>query len=115
MGTTSGLRPSHSLPVAAVCSYNDECGSPGRKRRRAINLKEHDLDFLDAPSVFEGTTFTFEDDRFAYGEQRFGTLGLLSGVPVSVLHTETENEIRVISFRKATKREAKLNFQEVQD
>jgi uncharacterized DUF497 family protein len=50
-----------------------------RKRRR--NLKEHGLDFVDAPSVFEGPTFTFEDDRFAYDEQRFVTLGLLGGPP----------------------------------
>jgi uncharacterized DUF497 family protein len=32
------------------------------------NIKAHGLDFADAPSVFEGVTFTFEDDRFGYGE-----------------------------------------------
>jgi uncharacterized DUF497 family protein len=85
------------------------------ERKRAINLKEHGLDFIDAPRVFEGTTYTFEDDRFVYGEQRFETLGLLAGVPVSIVHTETEDEIRVISFRKATKREANLYSQQVQD
>jgi uncharacterized DUF497 family protein len=46
-------------------------------------------------------TFTFEDDRFSYAEQRFVTLGLLAGIPVSVVQTESENEIRIISFRKA--------------
>ena len=85
------------------------------ERKRAINLKEHGLDFVDAPRVFEGATFTFEDDRFAYGEQRFETLGLLAGVPVSIVHTETEDEIRVIPFRKATKREADICLREVQD
>lgn len=85
------------------------------ERKRAINLKEHGLDFIDAPRVFEGMTYTFEDDRFGYGEQRFETLGLLAGVPVSIVHMETEDEIRVISFRKATKREANLYFQQVQD
>ena len=85
------------------------------ERKRAINLREHGLDFVDAPRVFEGVTFTYEDDRFAYGEQRFVTLGLLAGVPVSIGHTETEDEIRVISFRKATSREARLYFSEVQD
>lgn len=85
------------------------------ERKRAINLKEHGLDFIDAPRVFEGATFTFEDDRFGYGEQRFETLGLLAGAPVSIVHTETEDEIRVISFRKATKREANIYFQQVQD
>jgi len=85
------------------------------ERKRAINLKEHGLDFLDAPRVFEGLTFTYEDDRFAYGEQRFITLGLLAGVPVSVAHTETDDEIRIISFRKATGREARRFFTEVHD
>jgi uncharacterized protein len=37
--------------------------------KRDLNLKDHGLDFVDAHSVFEGVTFTFEDDRFAYGEQ----------------------------------------------
>jgi uncharacterized DUF497 family protein len=84
-------------------------------RKRAINLTDHGLDFVDAPRVFEGLTFTYEDDRFAYGEQRFITLGLLAGVPVSIAHTETEDEIRIISFRKATNREARRFFNEVQD
>lgn len=36
------------------------------ERKRRSNLKDHSFDFLDAPRVFEGTTFTFEDDRFDY-------------------------------------------------
>ena len=83
------------------------------ERKRAINLREHGLDFLDAPRVFEGLTFTYEDDRFAYSEQRFITLGLLAGVPVSVAHTESDDEIRIISFRKATGREERRFFNEV--
>ena len=85
------------------------------EQKRALNLKEHGLDFVDAPSVFEGLTYTFEDDRFSYGEQRFVTLGLLAGIPVSIAHTENDHEIRVISFRKATTREAKAYFSEVQN
>lgn len=83
--------------------------------KRATNLKTHGLDFMDAPLVFEGVTFTFEDDRFSYGEQRFVTLGLLAGIPVSVVHTESESEIRIVSFRKATRREAQIYSSEVQD
>jgi uncharacterized DUF497 family protein len=85
------------------------------KAKRAANLTAHGLDFVDAPRVFEGATFTFEDDRFSYGEQRFVTLGLLAGIPVSIVHTESEHEIRVISFRKATQREAQIYFNEIQD
>jgi uncharacterized DUF497 family protein len=85
------------------------------ERKRAVNLKEHGLDFVDAPAVFDGITFTYEDMRFAYGEQRFETLGLLAGVPVSIVHTETDDEIRIISFRKTTKREANFYFAQIQD
>ena len=83
--------------------------------KRAANIKAHSLDFVEATSVFEGVTFTFEDDRFSYGEQRFVTLGLLAGVTVSVVHTENEYEIRIISFRKATKHESQIYYREIQN
>ena len=59
--------------------------------KRAANIKTHGLDFVDAEGGFEGVTFTFEDDRFSYGEQRFVTLGLLAGITFSVVHTENEH------------------------
>ena len=80
---------------------------PKRKR----NLKEHGLDFVDARRVFNGLTFTYEDDRFRYEEQRFVTLGLFEGIPVSIVHKETKDRIHIISFRKATKRETAILFE----
>ena len=85
------------------------------ERKRRLNLKEHGLDFVDVPRVFEGPTFTFEDDRFAYDEPRFVTLGLLDGIAVSIVHTETSSQIRVISFRKATRNEETILFKNLQD
>ncbi|MDR1162614.1 MAG: BrnT family toxin [Candidatus Accumulibacter sp.] len=85
------------------------------ERKRLLNLKEHGIDFVDASAVFNGITFTFEDDRFSYNEQRFVTLGLLAGIPVSIAHTETTDEIRIISFRKATKREEQIYFSQIQN
>jgi uncharacterized protein len=85
------------------------------ERKRSANLKRHKLDFVDAQTVFDGWTFTYEDDRFAYKEQRFVTLGLLAGVPVSIVHTENAHEIHIISFRKATPREEKIFFSSVQN
>jgi uncharacterized DUF497 family protein len=41
------------------------------------------------------------------------TLGLLRGLPVSLVHTETTHEIRIISFRKATAREAHIYFEQI--
>jgi uncharacterized protein len=84
-----------------------------REAKRRLNLRDHGLDFVDAPTVFAGPTFTFEDDRFRYGEQRFVTLGLLAGIQVSIVHTETDHEIHIISFRKATAREGDIFFRSV--
>jgi len=95
--------------------YNTHIEFARSETKRAANLKAHGLDFVDAPRVFEGVTYTFEDDRLSYGEQRLITLGLLAGIPVSIVHTETNHEIRIISFRKATNREANIFFKEIQN
>jgi hypothetical protein len=85
------------------------------EKKRESNLEDHGLDFMGAEKVFEGPTFTYEDDRFEYGERRFLTLGFLSGVAVSIVHTETEDEIHVISFRKATTNEEVILFKSLED
>ncbi len=83
------------------------------QRKRQSNLKKHGFDFADADQVFDGVTFTYEDDRIAYGEQRFVTLGLLNGILVSIVHTEQSDHIRVISMRKATKHEREIYIQNI--
>ena len=103
------------LAVSANCIYILAMKFTWSERKRSLSLNQHGLDFVDAPSVFAGLTFTFEDDRFSYQEQRFITLGLLAGIPDSVVHTETTHEIGIISFRKATQREARIYFSQVQD
>jgi uncharacterized protein len=80
------------------------------ENKRQSNLVKHGFDFVDASDVFEGATLTFEDERFAYGEQRFITYGLLRGRVVAVAHTEQNTEVRVISMREATKREQIIFF-----
>ena len=57
--------------------------------KRESNLKDHGLDFGGVPEVFAGPNFTYEDDRFDYAEERFVTVGLLRGIVVSIVHTET--------------------------
>jgi len=68
--------------------------------KRQINLGKHGYDFADAHRVFAGPTVTVEDAR-DYGEQRFNTTGFLGIAIVTVSHTETDDEIRIISLRKA--------------
>jgi len=53
---------------------------------------------------------TVEDTR-DYGEQRFNTTGFLRDVLVTICHTETGHEIRIISIRKAEPHEIEHLFQ----
>ena len=82
-------------------------------RKSEANRKKHGIDFTDAEAVFAGLVLTFEDDRFEYGEHRFVTVGMLNDIVVVVAHTETDEEIRIISMRRATKNEQQTYFQEI--
>jgi uncharacterized DUF497 family protein len=64
---------------------------------------------------FRGRRLRTKTIRVDYGEQRFVTLGFLAGIAVSLVHTETQHEIHIISFRKATTREEEILFRSIQD
>jgi uncharacterized DUF497 family protein len=46
------------------------------EKKRQSNIKKHGIDFASAADIFSGPTFTWEDSRFDYGEQRWITMGL---------------------------------------
>ena len=81
--------------------------------KRRANLRKHGLDFGDAQELFDGVTYTYEDDRLPYGEQRFVTLGILREVVVSIVHTEEGAHLHIISMRKATRREREIYFESI--
>ena len=83
--------------------------------KRLSNLRKHGIDFVDAEKIFSSFTLTAEDRRESYGEQRFLTLGMLEDLLVSVTHTERGGNIRIISIRKASNREARYYFSQVTD
>ncbi len=72
------------------------------------NIAKHGLSFEDAEQVFFGPGATFEDDRFAYGEERFVTLGLLAGRLVVIAHAPRDEGTRIISMRKGNRREQEI-------
>jgi uncharacterized DUF497 family protein len=79
--------------------------------KRQHNLCKHGLDFADAATVIEDiNAFTVEDLRYPYNEQRFLTLGFFDGQEVAIAHTERNYGTRIISFRKATRRERETLF-----
>lgn len=72
------------------------------------NIRERDLSFTLVQEVdFETALFSI-DTRRDYGEVRYRALGLLEGRLHALVFVETTNDIRVISFRKANKREIRL-------
>ena len=72
--------------------------------KRQRNLAEH---------MFDSVTYSYEDDRLAYGEQRLITLGLLREIVVSIVHTEDNDHIHIISMRKATRREREIYYESI--
>jgi uncharacterized protein len=80
------------------------------EKKRKTNLQKHGFDFSDAEKVFSGATFTFEDNRFPYFEQRFNTIGMLNNAVVVISFSEINDTIRIISMRKASKNEKKIYF-----
>lgn len=83
--------------------------------KRRSNIRKHGIDFPAVQVILAGRTITFEDDRFDYGEKRFLTVGLLWSRPVTIVHTETDQVMRLISIRKASKNEENLYFKKISD
>lgn len=83
--------------------------------KRQANLQKHGIDFVEVDTVFAGYTVTIEDRRLGYGEQRFVTFGALEGRLVAVVHTERAGVIRIISIRRATRREQKSYLSTIAD
>ena len=83
--------------------------------KRRSNIQRHGFDFIGIETAFAGETVTILDDRFEYGETRFVTLGMLRGRMVVIAHTETDEVIRIISVRKATKNEEISYFKKIAD
>ncbi len=78
--------------------------------KRQANLQKHGLDFADAEKVFSGPMALFEDQRNDYGEQRMIGIGQLESLVVLIVHVETDEQIRIISMRKADSDETDLYF-----
>lgn len=72
------------------------------------NIAERGLSFELVKDFAFDTAIYEADVRQDYGEKRFRALGLLSSRIYALVFVETAKGIRVISFRKANKREVKL-------
>jgi uncharacterized DUF497 family protein len=77
------------------------------------NKRVHGIDFADAVGVFDSPHLTREDPD-AEGEQRFIALGMDGlGRLLVVAYTYRGTKIRLISARKATRKEGKEYAQRI--
>lgn len=76
------------------------------EEKNNTNLEKHRISFESAKNVFlDRKRLNVPDNRKDYGEQRWNTIGNINGIIVHVSYTVRENRLRLISARKASKRE----------
>ncbi len=75
--------------------------------KAAANLRKHGVSFPEATTAFDDlTSQTISDPDHSGSESRFQLLGMSSqGRLIVVAHTERGHAIRLISARKATRKE----------
>ena len=84
------------------------------KRKNSQNQQKHGISFEVAIEIFQGKTLERVDNRVDYGEKRIICLGEVAGVVVVCLvYTDRENTRRIISARKASKKERVLYNEKV--
>ncbi len=78
------------------------------ERKATSNRRKHRIDFHEAATVFgDPRSLTVDDPGHSFEEPRYFTLGRSSrGRLLAVAHTEIEDVIRIISARRASRREA---------
>jgi uncharacterized protein len=75
--------------------------------KAAGNVRRHRVSFNEAATVLDDPlSTTFPDEAHSEGEMRFVTVGVSQrGRLLVVAHTERNDTIRIISARRATRRE----------
>jgi uncharacterized protein len=83
-------------------------------KKNASNKRKHGVSFEDAQTVFfDENAIEFDDPDHSIQEKRFILLGLSQSLKVLVVchcYRSEESEIRIISARKATKKEQGVYF-----
>jgi uncharacterized DUF497 family protein len=76
-------------------------------QKAAENLAKHGVPFDEASTVFgDPLAGTILDPRHSTDESRFVTIGLSTGQRlIVVVHADRDDRVRIISARRATRRE----------
>ena len=76
-------------------------------RKARSNKRKHGVTFEEASTVFgDPLSVTIPDPGHSVGEDRFATIGIsINDRPIVVVHTDSDDIIRIISARRATRNE----------
>lgn len=84
--------------------------------KNRANIQKHGVDLADAEEMFRGVLVVDPDIREDYGEKRWVGLGMIGGRIAYVVFSEAKPEvIRIISLRKASRRECKQYEKAIED
>jgi uncharacterized protein len=85
-------------------------------KKNELNIEKHGVNFADAEQVFRSPMIVHGDFRKRYGELRYIGLGLLNRRVIAVAFTlRNPDVVRVISMRRANRREAKQYEKEIKN
>ena len=79
-----------------------------------VNRAKHGVSLALAEVLFAGPHVTMTDDRFDYGEVRNVAFGLINGRLLACVYADRVAERRVISLRKANRREVERYGKELE-
>lgn len=80
--------------------------------KAAINVKKHGVSFKRAAEIFlDENRYDAFDELHSYYEDRYITIGMVDNI-LTVVYTERGDATRLISARKATKKERMIYYGE---
>lgn len=82
-------------------------------KKEIINIRKHKIDFTTAALVFaDENRIEIFDELHSNYEDRYITIGMINNTPVilMVVYTERREAVRIISARKATKKEMEAYY-----
>ena len=84
------------------------------KDKNQSNSERHGIDFIDAMEIFKQPRLTSIDRRRDYGEIREINIGKIYNVVCVVVFTKRNDNIRIISARKANFIERRTYYEIIQ-
>jgi len=83
------------------------------EEKAAANWRDHGVAFSEAVRVFrDPLAIEHIDDREDYGEERITIIAMCDGVLLYVTYTERDDDIRLISARRAERHEQDHYYRE---